>query len=99
MTRSPAKLHVHIYDNCEVDCQAVNVSKQAGDEIEWHSANEAFTVQFESSPFKDDTFPVPAGGSIGSGPIKDNASEDTYHYAVRSANLAMSADPDVNVKK
>ena len=50
MKRDPATVRVHIYDDCNVDCEAVNVSKDSGDEIEWHSTGEAFTVRFESSP-------------------------------------------------
>jgi hypothetical protein len=83
MTRTPAKVHVHIYEDCDVDCEAVNVSKDFGDEIEWHSSSEAFTVEFEDSPFAKRIFPVPAGGSVPSGRVKDDALYVTYHYVIR----------------
>jgi hypothetical protein len=98
--RNPATLPVHIYDHCDVDYEVVNLSKEAGDQIEWHSTGEAFTIEFESSPFERDRFEVPAGGCIGSGPVARNAPYASFHYMIRSrANLAMSADPDVNIKR
>jgi hypothetical protein len=98
--RNPAKLPVHIYDDCDVDNEVVNVSKEAGDEVEWHSTGEAFTIEFESSPFERDTFDVPAGGCISSGPVAEGTPYARFHYLIRSrANLAMSADPDVNIKR
>jgi hypothetical protein len=99
MKRDPAKVKVHIYEDCEVDCQAVNVSKLSGDEIEWHSTGEGFTVRFESSPFDDAEFHVPAGGCSSSGPVKDDALYVTYHYEIqRVGSQQAAADPDVNVK-
>ncbi|MGH9504962.1 MAG: hypothetical protein ACRD20_19080 [Terriglobales bacterium] len=101
MKRGPAKVQVHIYDDCDVDCEAVNVSKESGDEIEWHSTGEPFTVSFESSPFAKREFHVPAKGCASSGPVVDDALYVTYHYEisrVRSGGGEMAADPDVNVK-
>ena len=40
MKRDPATVKVHIYEDCDVDCEAVNVSKESGDQIEWHSTGE-----------------------------------------------------------
>ena len=99
MKRDPAKVNVHIYEDCDVDCEAVNVSKESGDEIEWHSTGEAFTVKFESSPFESDEFNVPAGGCARSGPVVDKALYVTYHYGIqRVGSQQAAADPDVNVK-
>jgi len=98
--RNSATLPVHIYDECDVDNEVVNVSKGAGDQIEWISTGEAFMIEFESSPFEKDTFDVPAGAHIKSGPVVENAPYASFHYRIRSrVNLAMSADPDVNVKR
>lgn len=95
-----AKLPVHIHDDCDVDYEVVNVRVSAGEEVEWHSDGPAFAIDFESSPFKDAHFDVPAGGSISSGPVKDAAPFARYHYTIQSkVNLAMSADPDVDVRK
>jgi hypothetical protein len=100
--REPASVRVNIYDECDVDCEAVNVSKEAGDEVEWHSTGEGFVVKFEegSSPFEQYHFEVPAGGCVGSGPVRPGTPCATFHYTIQSrVNLAMSADPDVNVKR
>lgn len=94
-----ARLPVHIYDKCDVDYEVVNVRVSQGEEVEWHSTGPAFEVDFESSPFNDDHFDVPAGGWISSGPVKAGVPYARYHYTIRSkANLAMSADPDVDVR-
>jgi len=99
MKRDPTRVQVHIYEDCDVDCEAVNVSKESGDEIEWHSTGEAFTVRFESSPFQDAEFEVPAGGCKSSGPVVDGALYVTYHYEIqRIGSQQAAADPDVNVK-
>ena len=94
-----AKLPVHIHEECDVDYEVVNV-KSAGEEIEWHSDGDGFTIEFDSSPFDQTVFDVPARGSVSSGPVRDDAPYARYHYTIRSrANLAMSADPDVDVRK
>ena len=97
--RDPATVRVHIYEDCDVDSEVVNVSKDSGDQVEWHSTGDAFSIEFESSPFKCDRFDVPAGGCVSSGPVVDKVPYATYHYTIRSRmDLAKSADPDVNVK-
>jgi hypothetical protein len=99
MGRDATNVQVHIYEDCDVDCQAVNVSKTAGDQIEWHSTGQAFTVKFENSPFEFDEFEVPAGRSASSGPVVAGALYATYHYEIRRRDSqAVAADPDVNVK-
>jgi hypothetical protein len=99
--REPALVRVNIYSECDVDCEVVNVSVDAGDEVQWNSTGDAFAIKFEegSSPFKLGYFEVPAGGCVSSGPVKQGTPYATYHYTIQSrVNLAMSADPDVNVK-
>ena len=80
--REPASVRVNIYEECDVDCEVVNVSTEAGDEVEWHSTGDAFVVKFEegSSPFGQCQYEVPAGGCVGSGPVK-------HGHAVRHLSL------------
>jgi hypothetical protein len=93
------KLPVHIHENCDVDYEVVNIRQSAGEQVEWHSTGDGFIIEFDSSPFVQSKFEVPAGGSISSGPVRDDAAFARYHYTIRSrANLAMSADPDVDVR-
>ena len=99
--KEPASVRVHIYEECDVDCEVVNLSKYAGDQVEWHSTGDGFLVKFEegSSPFTKCEFEVPPEGCVGSGPVKADTPYAVYHYTIQSrVNLAMSADPDVNVK-
>ncbi|MGH9547199.1 MAG: hypothetical protein ACRD23_18485 [Terriglobales bacterium] len=99
MKRDSATVKVHIYDDCNVDCEAVNISKDSRDEIEWHSTGQAFTVRFENSPFKYAEFAIPARGCQASGPVVDTALFVTYHYEIRRVDSGqMAADPDINVK-
>jgi hypothetical protein len=100
--REAASVRVHIYDECDVDCEVVNVSIEAGDQVEWHSTGDGFLVKFEegSSPFTKCEFEVPAGSCVGSGPVKPGTPHAAFHYTIQSrVNLAMSADPDVNVRR
>ena len=100
--REAASVRVNIYEECDVDCEVANVSTDAGDEVEWHSTGDAFVVKFEegSSPFGQCQYEVPAGGCVGSGPVKPGTPHAVFHYTIQSrVNLAMSADPDVNVKR
>jgi hypothetical protein len=97
--REGPKLQVNIHENCEVDYEVVNVRKSVGEQVEWHSDGEGFTIEFESSPFSHRVFEVPARGCVSSGPVKEDAPYARYHYTIRSrANMAMSADPDVDVR-
>ena len=98
--RDAATVRVHIYEDCDVDSEVVNVSVEARDQVEWHSTGDAFSIEFESSPFECSRFEVPAGGCASSGPVKANTPYATFHYMIRSrVDLAKSADPDVNVKR
>lgn len=100
--RDAATVRVHIYRECDVDSEVVNISKGARDQVEWCSTGDPFVVEFDedSSPFADGCrFEVPAGGCVTSGPLKPGIPYATFHYTIHSkVNLAMSADPDVNVK-
>jgi hypothetical protein len=99
MGRDAAKVRVTIYDDCNVDCEEVNLSQGMGDQIEWQSTGQAFTVEFEDSPFQLNRFDVPAGQSICSGPVAKTALFVTYHYAIRPPGSSSGGtDPDVNVK-
>ena len=69
MQGAGAKLPVHIRQNCDVDYEVVNVRRSAQDEIEWVSDGDGFVIEFESSRFDSDTFSVPAGQSVPSGPV------------------------------
>ena len=93
------QLPVHIRQKCDVDNEVVNIRQTMGDEIVWYSESEYdFTVEFAFTPFKDRTFVVPAGGSVCSGPVLPDAPVTLYRYNILNVALAMSADPDVNVK-
>ena len=92
------KLPVHIRKNAEVDNEVVSLRMCMGEEIVWHSDGDEFTVEFPITPFKDKTFVVPPGGSVGSGPIRADAAITTYFYNVTNVAMAMSADPGVNIK-
>jgi len=95
-----AKLPVRIREQCDVDYEVVNLRKSAGEQVEWQSEGEGFIIEFNSSPFDQSTFEVPAGGCISSGRVRVDAPYARYHYTIRSrANLAMSADPDVDVRR
>lgn len=70
----------------EVDNTIVTVSRSAGDEVTWYSdGTTPALVVFASrdgSPFLDTHFHVPAGGSVSSGPARDDAPIKAYKYTV-----------------
>lgn len=70
----------------QVDQTRVNLSKGAHDEITWFAhGKETATIVFSSSsgsPFQSSVFHVPAGGSISGGPIKSDATPQSYKYTV-----------------
>jgi hypothetical protein len=95
------QLPVHVRHELDVDYEVVNIRKSARDEVVWYSEGDELTIQFEaeSSPFAKESFVVPAGGSASSGPVRPDAVIARYHYTIRSnATLAMTADPDVDVR-
>lgn len=92
-----AQLPVHIRPGGDVDNELVNVRKSAKDEVVWYSEGDEFEVHFPRTPFADDTFHVPAGGSKNSGLALTNAS-GRYEYFITSVAMAKSADPGVDIK-
>jgi hypothetical protein len=92
------KLPVHIRKNAEVDNEIVNIRQSLAEEIEWHSEDDEFTVEFPITPFQEKTFVVPAGGSVSSGAVRPDAPITRYFYNVTNVSLAMSADPGVDVR-
>ena len=92
------RLPIHIRADGEVDNELVNVRKSATEQVVWFSDAGEFTIRFGRSPFAKDTFVVPAGKSTSSGPIRADATVDTYPYFIDSVALAMSADPGLNIK-
>jgi hypothetical protein len=92
------KLPIHIYQACEVDNEVVNVRKSAGDEVVWSSEGDEFIVEFPITPFARNKFVVPAKGSVNSGPVRPDAPITLYRYGITNVALAMSADPDLDVK-
>jgi hypothetical protein len=58
------KLPVHIHNNADVDNEIVNLRMSMGEELEWHSDGDEFTVEFPITPFAQSSFVVPPGGSV-----------------------------------
>ncbi len=82
---APGK-HVRVTDNQgHVDQEDVSVSIGAEEEVIW-SADSRTVIVFntpDGSPFTQHTFPVPAGGSVSSGPARQDAEEKKrYKYTV-----------------
>jgi hypothetical protein len=95
---TPAKLPVHIRQDGEVDNEIVNLRRCVGDEIVWQAEGADFTIDFPNTPFEENRFHVPAGGSASSGPVRPDASIDRYQYFITNVALAKSADPGADIK-
>ncbi len=95
---SEKHLPVHIRRDGEVDNELVNVRKSEEEEVVWLSDGDEFKIYFPITPFEEQTFHVPAGGSANSGPIRPDAPIDFYKYVITDVALAKSADPGLNVK-
>lgn len=71
------------------------------EEVEWVSMDgSGYTVNFDKgdgSPFADDYFEVPSGGSVSSGPITGRVG--TYGYTVRDRSGKHHKDPAIIVTK
>lgn len=91
-------LPIHVHQDGEVDNEHVNVRKSQREEIEWHSEGDELRIDFTVSPFEEHSFHVPAGGSVCSGPVRDNAPIDRYQYFITNISLAKSADPIIEIK-
>jgi len=75
---------VYTRDDGKVDKEIVTISRGAGEQVTWFS-EKGGTVLFrspEGSPFHDDTFPIPARGSVSSGPARGDAEYRDYKYTV-----------------
>ncbi|MBZ5598655.1 MAG: hypothetical protein LAN83_10060 [Acidobacteriia bacterium] len=98
-------ISVRLRDNCDVDCEWVNLRKKKGDQMRWISKGKAFNIHFDDTPFADELgneqhdFPVPARGFIDSGPPVLGVPDQDYIYTVSREALAMSADPGLSVKE
>lgn len=81
---APVK-HVRVTDDHgHVDQEDVSISISTEEEVIW-SADKKSVVVFntpDGSPFHQHTFPVPAGGSVSSGPARDDAQNKRYKYTV-----------------
>jgi hypothetical protein len=82
----------------------VHVSKRGHEEITWRCPQGSAVVQFKGpngSPFESETFVVPQGGSVSSGPTRADAPVGTYTYSVVGEipddRRQYAADPKVDV--
>jgi hypothetical protein len=91
-------LPIHLREDGEVDNEVVNLRKSFNEQVIWHSDGAEFSIHFPTTPFEQDTFHVPAGGSTGSGPVRHDAAIDSYQYFITNVALAKSADPILVVK-
>jgi hypothetical protein len=98
-------IKVHLRDDCDVDCEWVNLRRRKKDQIRWVSLGKEFTIHFEATPFADEQgneqhdFPVPANGYADSGPPVLGEPGEDFEYTVSCKALAMSADPGLSVKE
>jgi hypothetical protein len=96
------KLGKFVDSGIAVSSPTVYLSKDNKEEVEWFSRDEAFTVKFPRTPFKDSEFHVPKNGSVGSGPIdvdvEEEAEKNRYPYSIIDAN-EVTVDPDVIIRK
>ncbi len=92
--------HVRVTDDQgHVDQEDVDISISAGEQVTW-SADTKTVIVFnkpEGSPFSDKTFQVPAGGSIASGPARQDAEKKKYKYTV--VGQGGSNDPGVIIQR
>ena len=104
LSRPPEARLVQIYEDCEVDYGVVNVSRTAGDTVEWISTcNSTFSIDFDGSPFQQAHFDVPAGGNcVSSGPLNSESRAPYAEYRYKIKNLThpeYKSDPGVDVRK
>ena len=89
---------VHIIgDRGEVNQPTVRLSSD--EEVTWfaHDSQTATILFSQGSPFSDTTFQVPAGGSISSGRIRDDAKDQRYKYSV--VGPKGKNDPEVIIER
>ena len=93
------KKHIHITSKdgkVDHDNQPI---KLKGEEAVWVSdTGDAYQVVFHGEcPFDGNPFSVPAGGSIGSGPVNAAATEKSYKYDV--VGPGGTNDPTIIIQK
>ena len=105
---------IRISDRGEVVDSRARVFKSRGGEVEWRAQDGGgpWTITFgktgggasthpvePGSPYGQNSFTVPPGGSTRSGRIRDNANVNrTYRYTVTDRSGAPTHDPDVDVE-
>src|SRR5258708_36593198 len=93
------KKPIHIKKG-KADHDSEPLSKNASDEAQWFSDDDAYTITFTpDNPFvSGPSFQLPARGSVSSGPIASNAVDHKkYKYDVVKVGPAAGADPDVEI--
>jgi hypothetical protein len=75
------------------------MSASPGDELVWYSEDDPFTITFQTSPFVNSVFHVPAGGSVSSGPVSAGAGVGQYQYFITDDTNGQGGDPDVDVRR
>ncbi|MCU1308911.1 MAG: hypothetical protein JWO20_36 [Candidatus Angelobacter sp.] len=99
---SDDKKHIHIISkNGKVDHEDQPINKK-GEEAVWVSdTGDAYQVVFRDGdcPFDKNTFDVPAGGSIGSGPARDDAKEKPYQYKYDVVGPGGTNDPTIIIQR
>jgi len=93
------KKHIHITSkNGKVDHDNQPI-KMKDEEAVWVSdTGDAYQVVFQECPFvSGNPFSVPAGGSIGSGPVRADAAEKSYKYDV--VGPGGTNDPTIIIQK
>lgn len=115
MQTSPGPVPVRISRTGQIIDRAVAVRKSRAENLRWvaQDGGGPWTITFDKdssakgkykvakgSPFKEDEYEVPRGGSVTTtgGPVKGNP-KNTYRYQVRDTTTReVTDDPDVDVE-
>jgi hypothetical protein len=114
MQTSTGPVPIRISNTGQVVDARVRVFKSRGGEVEWRAQDGGgpWTITFgkmgggasthpvePGSPYGRNSFTVPPGESIKSGPIRENANVNkTYRYTVTDRSGTPTHDPDVDVE-
>lgn len=94
----------HVPKTHSIDCShrsgkphADDQAVDRGDEVQWASSEgRCFTIYFEAgTPFTDNTFVVPQGGTVSSGPA--TGEKGTYKYSLED-DEGVVTDPTIIVQ-
>src|SRR5262249_5541735 len=100
VARGAKPVHVNS-DKGGVDQDPVTISVGNHEEVTWFAhGNQRATIKFDTtagSPFHDDVFVVPAGGSVSSGEAKSGIAYKHYKYTVHGP--AGQNDPEVIIQR